>query len=262
MGIWSGPKPKQDEQGKYIEIPPDAKPSVAMRYFGASEAESEKIRDTGKDRMEKVAAIQMMDPKRTIKNDFLCDYLIIKKAGTIEERRIILKENGQKYTDRSKFLNEKRFSGLSSLFAPLRVLAKDQQVRFNFRIVNEERFNGRNALVIEATPKPGNEDAIWTAKFWIDKKSYQTLKSEIEGVPIDAYEEVLDDCVILNTKPIFITTHEYGTEKSGVFFPSRSKVHVAYPKIDSRGSTEKLAVSLTYDKYKFFTVETEPKIIK
>ena len=253
-----GPKRKQ---GEYIEIPPDAKPSVFMQHFGASEAESEKIRNTGQNLAE-IAAIQMMDPKRTIRNDFLCDYLIIKKAETIEERRIILKENGQKHTDRSKLLDETRFSGLSSLFAPMRVLAKDKQSKFNFRIIGEERVHGKDASVIEATPKPEYEDAIWTAKFWIDKKSYQTLKSEVEGVPIDAYEEVLDDCVNLNIRPIFVTTHEYGTEKNGIMYPSRSKVHTAYPGIDNRGSVKKLGISLIYDKYKFFTVETEPRIIK
>jgi TonB family protein len=262
--IVSGPRRKRDEQSGYFEIPPDAKPSVFMRYFGASEsesAESGKIRDTGQNLAEK-AAIQMMDPKRTIRNDFLCDYLIVKKSENIEERRIILKENGQKNADRSKLLNEKRFSGLSSLFAPLRVLAKDKQAGFNFRIIDEERVHGKAAYVIEATPKPEYEDAIWTAKFWIDKKSYQTLKSEVEGVPIDAYEEVLDDCVDLNIKPIFVTTHEYGTEKNGIMYPSRSKVNAAYPGIDNRGSIKKLGISLAYDKYKFFMVETEPKIIK
>ena len=260
--VSSGPRRKRDEQSGYFEIPPDAKPGVFMQYFGASQAESEKIRVIGQNLMENVAAIQIMDPKRTVRNDFLCDYLIVKKAGIIEERRIILKENGQKNADRSKLLNEKRFSGLSALFAPLRVLSKDQQGRFNFRIIDEERVHGKDAYVIEATPKPEHEDAIWTAKFWIDKKSYQTLKSEVEGVPIDAYEEVLDDCVNLNIRPIFVTTHEYGTEKNGIMYPSRSKVHTAYPGIDNRGSIEKLGISLTYDKYKFFTVETEHKIIK
>jgi hypothetical protein len=81
-------------------------------------------------------------------------------------------------------------------------------------------------------------------------------------VPIDGYEDVLNDCVILNIKPIFVTTHEYRTEKNGIMYASRSKVHAAYPGIDDRGSIEKLGISLAYDKYKFFTVETEPKIIK
>jgi hypothetical protein len=203
-----------------------------------------------------------MDPQRTIRNDFVCDYLIVRKAGAAEERRIILKENGRKNTDRSKLLKERRFSGLSSLLAPLWVLARASQPRFNFRIIDEEKVHGNKAFVIEAVPKSGNEEGIWSARIWVDETSFQILKSEIEGVPIDGYEDVLDDCAILNIKPIFTMTHEYRTEKNGVLFPSRSKVHAAYPGIDYRGPVEKMAINLTYDKYKFFTVETEHKIIK
>ncbi len=205
---------------------------------------------------------QIMDPQLTIRNDFVCDYLIVRKAGAVEERRIISKENGRKNTDRNKLLKERRFSGLSSLLAPLRVLAKDRQPRFDFRIIDEEKVHGNKTFVIEAVPKSGNEDGIWSAKIWVDKESYKILKSEIEGVPIDGYEDVLDDCAILNIKPIFTMTHEYRTEKNGVLFPSRSKVHAAYPEIDFRGPVEKMAINLTYDKYKFFTVETKPEIIK
>ncbi|MCX6575483.1 MAG: TonB family protein [Candidatus Aminicenantes bacterium] len=206
--------------------------------------------------------VQIMDPKLTKRNDFLCDYQIVRKGGKIDERRFILKENGRKIAEQKKILEERRFSGLSSLFAPLRVLAGDRQPRFNYRIIDEEKIRSKKAHVIEAVPKSGNEDGIWSARIWVDKESYQILKCEIEGVPIDGYEDVLNDCAILNIKPIFLTTHEYGIEKSGVTFPSGSKVHVAYPGIDYRGPIEKLSINLAYDKYKFFTVETEPKIIK
>jgi len=206
--------------------------------------------------------VQIMDPKLTMRNDFLCDYQIVRKGGKIDERRFILKENGHKIAEQKKILEEKRFSGLSSLFAPLRVLARDRQPRFNFRIIDEERIHGKRAHVIEAVPNSGNEDGIWSARIWVDQGSSQILKCEIEGVPIDGYEDVLNDCAILNIKPIFLTTHEYGIEKSGIAFPSGSRVHVAYAGIDIRGPIEKLSINLTYDKYKFFTVETEPKILK
>ncbi|MCX6575053.1 MAG: hypothetical protein NTV82_01530, partial [Candidatus Aminicenantes bacterium] len=207
-------------------------------------------------------SIQIMDPKQTKRKDFLCDYQIVRKGGKNDERRFILKENGRKIAEQKKILEEKRFSGLSSLFAPLRVLARDRQPRFNFRIIDEERIHGKRAHVIEAVPKSGNEDGIWSARIWVDQGSSQIIKCEIEGVPIDGYEDVLNDCAILNIKPVFLTTHEYRIEKSGVMFPSRSMVHAAYPGIDFRGPIEKMEIDLTYDKYKFFTVETEPKIIK
>jgi len=214
------------------------------------------------EQMKVVAAFKIMDPKKTLRNNFLCDYLIVKKAEGVEERRIILKENGRQIADRNRTLEEKRFTGLSALFAPLRVLAKDRQSRFNYRIIEEDKIHGKNACVIEALPKSLNEECIWSAKIWVDMKSFQILKCEIEGIPIDGYEDVLNDCAILNIKPIFLTTHEYRVEKNGILFPSRSKVRVAYPGIDFRGPIDKIKIIMAYDKYKFFTVDTESQIIK
>jgi hypothetical protein len=142
------------------------------------------------------------------------------------------------------------------------VLARDRQLRFNYRIIEEDKVHGKKAYVIEALPKSGNEDGIWSARIWVDMKSFQIIKCEIEGIPIDGYEDVLNDCAILNIKPIFLTTHEYRIEKNGILFPGRSSVRVAYPGIDYRGPIDKIKINMAYDKYKFFTVETDSKIVK
>lgn len=203
-----------------------------------------------------------MDPKKIQRNKFLCDYLIVKKDGDVDERRIILKENGRRTTDRNEFLEEERFIGLSPMFAPLRVLAPDKQERFNYSLIETGKIHGKKACVIEAMPKYGNEDGIWSARIWIDLESFQVHKCDIEGIPIDGYDEVLNDCAILNIEPIFLTTHEYRREKNGILFPSRSSVRAAYPGIDYRGAIDKIRIDLDYDNYKFFTVETDQEIKK
>jgi TonB family protein len=222
--------------------------------------------DIAKDRTDTEPRIvrvdQIMDPKKTFRNSFLCDYLIAKKAGGVEERRIILEENGRRLPDRSKILEEKRFTDLSSLFAPLRVIANDRQSRFAYRLLKEESIHGKKAHLVEALPRSENDDSIWSARIWVDKNSFQILKCEIEGVPIDGYEDVLNDCAILNIKPTFLITHEYRHEKDGILFPFRSKVRVAYPGIDFRGPIEKIKIDFGYDKYKFFTVQTDAEVIK
>jgi hypothetical protein len=148
------------------------------------------------------------------------------------------------------------------LFAPLRVLAPERQERFNYRLIETGKIRGKKACVIEAMPKYGNEDGIWSARIWIDLESFQVHKCDIEGIPIDGYDEVLNDCAILNIEPIFLTTHEYRIEKNGILFPSRSVIRVAYPGIDYRGAIDKVRIDLDYDNYKFFTVETDQEIKK
>ncbi len=244
----------------YIEYAADASKSRSILKEDGDQVIVEELNPMPKPKV--VRRFQIIDPKKTQRNKFQCDYLIVKKDGEKDERRIILKENGRRTTDRNEFLEEERFAGLSPLFAPLRILAPGRQGRFNYKIIDTKNIHGKKAHVIEALPRYGNEEGIWSARLWIDTQSFRVLKCEIEGIPIDGYEEVLNDCVILNIKPIFLTTHEYRNEKNSILFPSRSSVRVAYPGIDYRGAIDKIRINLSYDNYKFFTVETDQEVIK
>jgi hypothetical protein len=57
-------------------------------------------------------------------------------------------------------------------------------------------------------------------------------------------------------------TYEYKTEKKGALFPWRSEILVAYSGIDAGGPVPRLKIFMNYDKYKFFGVATESKVIR
>jgi len=206
--------------------------------------------------------VQIMDPNRTERRSYLCDYQLIKKGEIIEQRRIILKENGRPLPDRTTLLEETRYAVLKPIFASLQVLAQDRQPLFAFRLLDEERIRGKNAFVVEAGPKSGNADGVLSAKIWVEKTGFRILKSEIAGVPVDGYEDVLKDCVLLNIEPDFVTIHEYRVDKNGVLFPENSTVRVEYRGLVPGRPVSKLETDLTYGKYKFFTVETGHEVVK
>jgi hypothetical protein len=206
--------------------------------------------------------VQIMDPNRTERKSYVCDYQLIKRGETIEQRRIILKENGRFLPDQTKLLEERRYAVLKPIIASLQVLARDRQPLFVFRLLDDDRIRGKNAFVVEAVPKFGNADGVLSAKFWLEKDNFRILKSEVVGVPIDGYEDVLKDCLFLNIEPEFVTTHEYRVEKNGVLFPESSKVRVEYRGLTRGRPFSKLMTDLTYEKYKFFTVETGHQVIK
>jgi TonB family protein len=211
----------------------------------------------------------LYDPKRTERNKYVCDYQLIKKGGEIKERRLLLEENGQKIRDQKRSLEISRFAVLRPFFNPVKIFGHDRQRLFDYRIVDEERTNGRKSYVIEALPKLGDAGGIEYAKLWVDQKTFQVLKSEFRGIPLEGYEDVLKDSVALNIKPDFEITHLYEVDKKGVLFPAHSKILVMYPLFDPtdfhdplRGNRLKLSTDVAYKNYKFFTVETEEKIIK
>jgi TonB family protein len=208
--------------------------------------------------------IPQWDPARTERHDYICDYLFVKKGDSVEERRIILKDNGRTMPDRSRFLEEKRFTALNPLLAAVHILGRDRQSLFNFRVIDTDRIHGHEAYVIEAIPKSGNTWGVEYAKIWIDRTGYQILKSEIQGVPLEGYNDVLADTTQFNIKPILTTSHTYEVEKNGVLFPARTTIRVDYPEPQAWFSRTvvKLKIDMEYDKYKFFTVETEGEIKK
>jgi protein TonB len=205
------------------------------------------------------------NPKRTEKNEYVCDYLLVKKGDGIEDRRIILKENGHKLPNRTKLLEEKRLSTLLPFLAPVRIIGRDRQPFFDYRLLKEEKIRGNDTYLIEAISKTGDAAGVEYAKIWVEKKNFHVLKIEITGVPIGGYESVLRELIQYNIKAKFVTTYEYQVVKRGIAFPSSVRIRVNYPmqglEIESY-IVEKISTDLKYDKYKFFTVETEGAVKK
>jgi len=208
-----------------------------------------------------------LSPKQTIRNEFICDYQLIKKADKVTERRIVLKENGRTLPDKNKLLEGKRYSVLQPFFAFVRLFEADRQSQYSYRLIDEENIRGKRAYVIEVMPKPGLEGDVHYAKIWIDKNSYQVRKSEIEGVPVEGYEDILKEASLLNVKPVFNIKYSFQVEKNGVLFPSETEIQASYPRSRNIADEDysphlKLRMNLTYQKYKFFTVQTDSQIIK
>lgn len=209
-----------------------------------------------------ISKYRVMDPTRIERARYICDYQLIKKGDQIEERRIILKENGRKITEQVKLLEEKRFSVLRPLFAAVKILGRDRQSLFYYRIIEEDNIGWKKAYVIEAVPKFGDTGIVEYAKIWVDKKRFQILKCEIKGVPFEGYDDVWEEATLANIKPESTIKHIYRVEKKGVMFPSHSTVRIEYPELDPQGPITKLKINMFYEKYKFFTVETDYKVIK
>jgi hypothetical protein len=132
-----------------------------------------------------------------------------------------------------------------------------------FRLAGEGRVQGKACDIVEARPRSGNEEGLEAAKIWIDKKGHRILKCEIEGVPVEGFEEVLTDCIRLGIHPRFITTYEYGADHGGVSLPSHTAVRIEYPVPGSRGGpTIKALIDMKYAKFRYFGVDTDHRVIK
>ena len=206
-----------------------------------------------------MASTPLFDPRLTEKKSYVCDYLLVKKGEKLEEQRILLQEDGRTMPDRERLLEEKKFFVLRPLFAPIRLLDRDRQPLFNYTLIKEEKVNNKKAYLIEAVPKSADAAGIQYGRIWVDAENFQILQCEIEGVPFEGYDDILDDCIRYYAEPYFTTLFLYQIERKGVLFPSRAEIRVIYGTA-TKTKLKKMKTEITYKKYKIFTVETEEEI--
>jgi len=212
-----------------------------------------------------ISRLPFPNPERAERNEYVCDYLFVKKGEGIQDRRIILKENGRPLPDRTKILEERRFTTLTPFLAPIRLLGRDRQPLFDYKLLKGDTVKEKEVWVIEVVPKAGNAAGVEYAKAWVEKKSGQVVKAEVTGLPYEGYESVLSELIQYNALAKFAATYFYSVEKMGLAFPSEAKIRVnyAYPGITpERFTIERIRTDLKYDKYKFFTVETDGAVKK
>jgi hypothetical protein len=166
--------------------------------------------------------------------------------------------------DRNTLLEEKRFTALDPVLAAVELLGRDRQSLFDYRVIGRTDIQGRSAAILEAIPRSGNSRGVEYAKVWIDDRNFQILRSEVQGIPIEGYDDVLNDSVHFPVRPYLLTTHTYEFEKSGIRFPGRSVIRVEYPRqgVFTKDRALKLKIDMKYDKYQFFSVETNESVKK
>lgn len=196
------------------------------------------------------------------KNVYVNDYQLINKNGKIEERRALLEENGRKVGEKSASQGAKRSYSIQPIFIPVRLLSREQWPLFSYKIADEERIEGRKAYVIEAKPKRGRgRDIKGERSGWIKRLSGFS-KSKWKLLFLAGYEQDLEECPRYYLTPHFTATHFYGVEKNGILFPSLSEIRVEYTGLVRPQKDTKAKIEIHYENYRFFTVETENRIIR
>jgi len=192
------------------------------------------------------------------KSTYVNDYQLIRKEGRIIERRILKMENWNLKYKAYAPLQTKRFYIYKPVFGPIGLLGRDSLQFYNYSLLKEESVDGRAAWVIEVKPKrliPGKPNY---GKVWVDIQDGSVLKMEIEAESLAGYERIRADYVSRGITPRINVELNFGEENNGLRYPTRIICKEAY--FDPQEGLSKVSrMKVTYQKYKFFTVETEVK---
>jgi hypothetical protein len=86
-------------------------------------------------------------------NSYIYDYQLIRKGKEFRESRILIKENGEKRNIKNAQLKTERFFSLKSVYGSIGFLSQDSQEEYNYKLIKEDKIDGRKAYVIEVHPK-------------------------------------------------------------------------------------------------------------
>jgi hypothetical protein len=184
------------------------------------------------------------------------DYQYIRRTGTLEERRTLIKENGKARHEENAKPPRAAARSENPLFGPVGILGKEWQHRFAFKMAGEDSSKGVRAVAIDAAPKFPFAEPHPYGRAWINPADGSVLKIEWNPESLGNFDRVKAIAEILKSEPRLTSFTEYGLMKNGLRFPSRDVTEEAY--IDAKGKkTVRSVTTVVYKDYKFFTVETE-----
>jgi len=187
---------------------------------------------------------------------YLYDYQFIRKADGAKERRNLIAVNGKKKDSKDVPLRAGHFQYENVLFGPIGLLSRYWQTFLAYRILGEGQLYGRKAVIIEAVPGADLVESHPYGQIWINERDGSVLKIVWDQRSLGNFKMAEEWAKEHDAEPMFTAYSEYGFEKNGLRFPSRSYTEQAYMRKD-RGKSPSAKISVTYKDYKFFTVETE-----
>jgi len=185
------------------------------------------------------------------------DYQLIRdRDGHLTETRTLLEENGKATAVADAPLKTRIFEHKNVVLGPIGLLGRSQQADFKFEMVKETTYKKTPVFLIKAVPRPGNTANRLFGTIWVRKSDASILKIEWEQASLGNYEKVLELAKVLGAEPRISFVSEYDYEKNGLRFPSRYTIRETYRNRRMRSSGRRSETEVTYDEYKFFTVET------
>lgn len=189
-------------------------------------------------------------------NVYIYDYQFVRKRGTAKEQRNLLSFNGKKADLKDTALHTAFFEYRNVLFGPIGLLGRDWQSLFVFRVAGQERLDGQAAMIIDVLPGPALTEPHPYGRVWVSERDGSILKIVWDQRSLGNFKIIDEWAKEHDAEPGITSLSEYGVEKNGLRFPSRSFTEQAYIRKD-RGKVPSAMISIIYRDYRFFTVETQ-----
>ena len=193
-------------------------------------------------------------------NRYVNDYQITSQNNRVTELRTPVKPLPN---ERNSLFGKKPLSFPIPISVPTRLLAPGFRDEHNYSFGEDDKIMRKNCRTIELKARKRRGVEIQKATLWIEKNSGRVVQAEIECDASAIDERILAERRQYYLVPHMTATYEYDDEHKGILFPSRSEIVLDYSQLGRTNTRKtKMSLDIRYDNYRFFTVETEPRIIR
>jgi TonB family protein len=193
-------------------------------------------------------------------NRYVNDYQITSQNSRVTELRTLVKPPSN---ERDSSFGKKPLLFSIPISVPTRLLAPGFRDEHNYSFGEDDKILGKNCRTIKLKARRKHGVEVQKATLWIEKISGRVVQAEIEYDASAIDERILAECRQYYLVPHMRATYEYGDEKKGILFPSRSEIVLDYSQLGRANTRDtKMKLDIRYDNYRFFSVETEPRIIR
>jgi len=182
------------------------------------------------------------------------NYMYVRKGGAITERRDLLKKNGEEIEQKDATLQTRHFKFNDVFFGPSMLLGEAAAAEHDYKFVENDKIKREPVVVVSCEAKPDRIGKTLTGRVWIRVKDGAVLRISWAPQSFSGWKEVEAIAESLGMEPDVTSETEFGVERNGLRFPTRDRTEETYKK-GSMSFTRSM-VTVTYDEYKFFTVET------
>ncbi len=206
---------------------------------------------TGRDGAMKTAAAA---PEHFNTVVFTYDYMFVRKGGEVKEKRDLVNKNGEEIEKKDVGIETRHFKFNEIFFGASTLLGEAATADHVYKFVENDKIKREPVVVVSCETKPESARKVLTGKAWIRVKDGAVLRIAWDPESFGDYQNVLILADGLGMNPAIASETEFGIEHNGVLFPTRDRTEETYKK-GSMSFTRSM-VTVTYDNYKFFTVET------
>ena len=162
--------------------------------------------------------------------NYVYDYQFVRKGDRRIERRTLIEEDGRKKKEDDATLATQNIRVQNALFGPVGLVGDVAQARHDYKIVGEERLDGRKVLVIESFPRLSPDRLHCFGRIWVREDDGCAVKISWDQTSVGNFEIIQAKARELDASPQLTSITEYGLEKNGLRFPSKDTTEEAYVK--------------------------------